>query len=160
MSCAQYQDKETIMTTIIPERRPEWLRVRPPKGENYDNLKHLMRSKELHTVCEEARCPNIGECWGHKTATFMILGDVCTRRCGFCAVQKGAPLEVDYDYQAIAEAIHRTKIELRPLPSDDPRQRNPDIAKAKSVLKWEPQVPLEKGLEKTIAYFSSIIGDI
>ena len=62
------------MTTIIPERRPEWLRVRPPKGENYDNLKQLMRSKELHTVCEEARCPNIGECWGHKTATFMILG--------------------------------------------------------------------------------------
>ena len=67
---------------MIPERRPEWLRVRPPKGENYDNLKQLMRNKGLHTVCEEARCPNIGECWGHKTATFMILGRVCTRSCG------------------------------------------------------------------------------
>ncbi len=68
------ENEETSMATMIPERRPEWLRVRPPKGENYQNLKQLMRSKALHTVCEEARCPNIGECWGHKTATFMILG--------------------------------------------------------------------------------------
>src|SRR5690348_472225 len=83
------------MATIIPERRPEWLRVRPPKGENYENLKQLMRSKELHTVCQEARCPNIGECWGHRTATFMLLGDTCTRNCGFCAVTHGRPLAVD-----------------------------------------------------------------
>src|SRR2546426_10631535 len=85
------------MATMIPERRPEWLRVRPPRGENYDNLKQLMRSKELHTVCEEARCPNIGECWGYKTATFMILGRVCRRRCGVCGVETGSPLGLDLE---------------------------------------------------------------
>ena len=96
------------MTTIIPERRPEWLRVRPPKGENYENLKHLMRSKELHTVCEEARCPNIGECWSHKTATFMILGRVCTRSCGFCAVETGRPIGLDWEEpKRVAEAVQK-----------------------------------------------------
>src|SRR2546429_9730524 len=94
------------MTTIIPERRPEWLRVRPPKGENYENLKNLMRNKELHTVCEEARCPNIGECWGHKTATFMILGRVCTRSCGFCAVETGRPIGLDWEEpKRVAEPV-------------------------------------------------------
>src|SRR5467141_3206713 len=94
------------MATVIPERRPEWLRVRPPRGENYENLKHLMRSKELHTVCEEARCPNIGECWGHKTATFMILGRVCTRSCGFCAVETGRPIGLDWEEpKRVAEAV-------------------------------------------------------
>ena len=72
-------------------RRPEWLKVRMPGGENYHDLKGIMRGLELHTVCESARCPNIGECWRHRTATFMILGELCTRRCGFCAVPKGRP---------------------------------------------------------------------
>jgi lipoic acid synthetase len=72
-------------------RRPEWLKVRIPGGDNYFELKRLMRGQALHTVCESARCPNIGECWSHRTATFMILGDQCTRRCGFCAVPKGRP---------------------------------------------------------------------
>jgi lipoic acid synthetase len=77
-------------------RRPEWLRVRLPTSENYFELKGLMRGLRLHTVCESARCPNIGECWQHRTATFMILGELCTRRCGFCAVPKGKPAgEVD-----------------------------------------------------------------
>ncbi|HEY0754227.1 MAG TPA: lipoyl synthase [Ktedonobacteraceae bacterium] len=94
------------MATTIPERRPEWLRVHPPKGENYDNLKQLMRGKTLHTVCEEARCPNIGECWGHKTATFMILGSVCTRSCGFCAVATGRPQGLDWEEpKRVAEAV-------------------------------------------------------
>jgi lipoic acid synthetase len=79
-------------------RRPEWLRVRLPGGENYFELKGLMRGLGLHTVCESARCPNIGECWGHRTATFMILGEQCTRRCGFCAVPKGMPAgRVDWE---------------------------------------------------------------
>ncbi len=96
------------MTTTIPERRPDWLRVRPPKGENYENLKHLMRSKELHTVCEEARCPNIAECWSHKTATFMILGRVCTRSCGFCAVETGRPIGLDWEEpKRVAEAVQK-----------------------------------------------------
>src|ERR671936_2811395 len=81
----------------IDLRRPEWLKVRFPAGPSYENLRRLMRSKTLHTVCEEARCPNIGECWGAGTATFMILGDICTRSCGFCAVKTGRPTGLDLD---------------------------------------------------------------
>ncbi len=93
---------------IMPTRRPEWLRVRVPTGENYEELKRLMRSKALHTVCEEARCPNIGECWAHRTATFMILGSICTRSCGFCAVATGRPMAVDWEEpRRIAEAVQQ-----------------------------------------------------
>jgi len=80
-----------------PMRRPEWIKVRAPTGETYDWLKGLMRSKELHTVCEEAHCPNIGECWGRGTATFLIMGDVCTRSCKFCDVKTGRPLPLDWE---------------------------------------------------------------
>ncbi len=87
-------------------KRPAWLRAPAPAGENYRDLKGLIERLRLHTVCESAACPNVGECWNHRTATFMILGNVCTRRCGFCAVQKGAPLPVDYDEpQRVAEAV-------------------------------------------------------
>jgi lipoic acid synthetase len=87
-------------------RRPEWLKVRIPGGDSYFELKRLMRGHTLHTVCESARCPNIGECWAHRTATFMILGELCTRRCGFCAVPKGRPAgEVDWaEPERVAEA--------------------------------------------------------
>ena len=85
--------------------RPSWLRAPAPVGETYRELKQLVSDLKLHTVCESAACPNVGECWNRRTATFMILGNVCTRRCGFCAVQKGAPLEVDYDEpRRVAEA--------------------------------------------------------
>ena len=89
-----------------PARRPDWLKVRIPSGENYFELKGLMRGLELHTVCESARCPNIAECWQHRTATFMILGELCTRRCGFCAVPKGRPVgQVDWaEPERVAEA--------------------------------------------------------
>ncbi len=95
-----------MLVTIEPKApRPVWLRAPAPVGENYRNLKHLVETLKLHTVCESAACPNIGDCWNRKTATFMILGNVCTRRCGFCAVQKGAPLPVDYDEpRRVAEA--------------------------------------------------------
>ncbi len=84
------------MTVVEPRRRlPPWLKVRFPAGDRYHDLKRLMRSQTLHTVCEEARCPNIGECWNAGTATFMILGDTCTRACGFCAVTSGRPQTVD-----------------------------------------------------------------
>ena len=76
--------------------RPDWLKARIPDGEGYRNIKETMRGLSLHTVCEEARCPNIGECWNNRTATFMILGNVCTRSCGFCAVQTGKPTELDW----------------------------------------------------------------
>ena len=90
-------DLVQIETSPVRFRRPEWLKVRIPGGENYFELKRLIHGLGLHTVCESARCPNIGECWGHRTATFMILGDLCTRRCGFCAVPKGMPSGVDWD---------------------------------------------------------------
>ncbi len=90
----------------IDLRRPEWLKVRFPTGPTYENLRRLMRSQTLHTVCEEARCPNVGECWGAGTATFMILGDTCTRSCGFCAVKTGRPAELDRDEpRRVAEAV-------------------------------------------------------
>jgi len=90
--------------TPTPER-PSWLRAPAPAGENYQELKGLVRDLKLHTVCESAGCPNVGECWNRRTATFMILGNVCTRRCGFCAVQKGPPMAVDYDEpRRVAEA--------------------------------------------------------
>jgi len=89
-----------------PVRKPEWLKARAPVGENYHNLKSLARSLNLHTVCESAHCPNIGECWQHKTATFMMLGNLCTRRCGFCAVPKGRPEAIDFDEpRRVAEAV-------------------------------------------------------
>ena len=95
-----------MLVNIEPKApRPAWLRAPAPVGDNYRNLKHLVETLELHTVCESAACPNIGDCWNRRTATFMILGNVCTRRCGFCAVQKGAPLAVDYDEpRRVAEA--------------------------------------------------------
>lgn len=89
-------------------KRPAWLKAPAPVGENYRDLKQLVTDLKLHTVCESAACPNIGDCWNRRTATFMILGNVCTRRCGFCAVQKGVPLEMDYDEpRRVAEAVER-----------------------------------------------------
>jgi len=96
----------------LQSRRPEWLKARAPGGANYHDLKVLTNHLRLHTVCESARCPNIGECWEQRTATFMILGDVCTRRCGFCAVPKGAPLAVDYlEAERVAEAVARLELQ-------------------------------------------------
>ncbi len=94
----QREYKEKIEKTNLPlGRRPDWLKVKLPTGKNYNNVKDLMRKQLLHTVCEEARCPNISECWNRRTATFMILGDVCTRSCGFCNVKVGMPNELDFD---------------------------------------------------------------
>jgi lipoic acid synthetase len=80
-----------------PVRKPEWLKARAPGGETFHNLKKLARDLNLHTVCESAQCPNLGECWNQKSATFMMLGNLCTRRCGFCAVPKGKPEPIDFD---------------------------------------------------------------
>ncbi|MBV9609955.1 MAG: lipoyl synthase [Acidobacteria bacterium] len=90
----------------VRKPKPEWLKAPAPLGENYRNLKTLARRLGLHTVCESAQCPNIGECWNHRTATFMLLGNVCTRRCGFCAVPKGRPEAIDWDEpRRVAEAV-------------------------------------------------------
>jgi len=95
---------EEIDTT--PKRRPPWIRVRAPMGETYKEVRHLMRAKALNTVCEEAMCPNLGECWGAGTATFLLLGDVCTRTCGFCDVKHGRPEPLDWDEpERVAQAV-------------------------------------------------------
>ena len=101
------------MSTVAPlhlirprQPKPEWLKVKAPGSENYLRLSKLMRGLGLNTVCEEARCPNIGECWHHGTATFMILGDVCTRACGYCAVAHGKPATLDLDEpRRVANAV-------------------------------------------------------
>jgi lipoic acid synthetase len=96
----------SVLPVAGAERRPEWLKVKIPTGETFQQLKTMMRSKALHTVCEEARCPNMAECWAAGTATFMILGDTCTRSCGFCAVKTGRPgaLDLEEPYR-VAEAV-------------------------------------------------------
>ena len=101
-----------------PAPKPEWLRARAPMGENYHDLKRLSRSLNLHTVCESAQCPNIGECWHSKTATFMMLGNLCTRHCGFCAVPKGRPEPIDFDEpRRVAEAVAALGLEYAVITS-------------------------------------------
>lgn len=96
----------TDVETVRPQRRPEWIRVRAPSGETYAQLQALMRRKELHTVCEEAACPNMGECWNSGTATFLMLGDVCTRSCRFCDIKHGQPTFLDWqEPERVAQAV-------------------------------------------------------
>lgn len=104
--------KEKVEKTKIPlGKRPDWLKVKLPTGENYSNVLKLMRSQKLHTVCEEARCPNLAECWNARTATFMILGDTCTRSCGFCNIKLGLPTELDLDEpRRVAESVEQLNL--------------------------------------------------
>lgn len=100
--------------------KPDWLRVKLPIGESYKNVRNLVDTHKLHTICESGNCPNMGECWGAGTATFMILGNVCTRSCGFCAVATGRPEAVDWDEpQRVAEAIYLMKVKHAVLTSVD-----------------------------------------
>src|SRR5881227_2763845 len=100
-------------SSLVPEaRKPPWLKVRAPGGPNYIRLKGLMHEWNLHSVCEEAHCPNIGECWEDSTATFMILGDVCTRNCGYCAVAHGKPVWEDREEpQRVGRAVGELGLE-------------------------------------------------
>lgn len=108
------------MLKMNHQPRPSWLKVRMPAGENYFRLKTLMHARRLHTVCEGARCPNIGECWSAGTATFLILGDVCTRACKFCAVKTGLPPEYDLDEpRRIADAIRQMELRYAVITSVD-----------------------------------------
>ena len=109
---------EKIDTT--PIRRPSWIKVRAPSGETVDHLRDMMRSKALHTVCEEANCPNMGECWGSGTATFLILGDVCTRRCGFCDIMHGKPQAIDWgEPERVAQAVQSMDLKHAVITSVD-----------------------------------------
>ena len=102
-----------MATEVRPKHpKPAWLKVRAPTGDRYTAIKRLMRTQALHTVCEEARCPNVGECWNDGHATFMILGDTCTRACGFCAVTSGRPGELDLmEPLRLATAVDRMKLD-------------------------------------------------
>lgn len=101
-------------------KKPDWLRVKLPIGENYKNVRNIVNTHKLHTICESGNCPNMGECWGAGTATFMILGNICTRSCGFCNVATGRPGVVDWDEpQRVAEAIHLMKVKHAVITSVD-----------------------------------------
>jgi lipoyl synthase len=104
--------KEKIEQTKVPlGKRPDWLKIKLPVGDNFNDVRNLMRKQKLNTVCEEANCPNLAECWNHRTATFMILGDICTRTCGFCNVKSGLPTEFDLDEpRRVVESIKELKL--------------------------------------------------
>ncbi|MFL5613303.1 MAG: lipoyl synthase [Gemmatimonadaceae bacterium] len=128
----------------LPERKPGWLKVRAPGGPNYLRLKQLMRELDLHTVCEEAHCPNVGECWEHGTATFMILGDVCTRNCAYCAVAHGRPPKFDpAEPERVARAVAEMRLQHAVITSVD-RDDLPDFgawAFAETIRQIKQQVP-------------------
>lgn len=109
-----------------PKRRPDWIKVRAPAGETYEWLRDMMRTKALHTVCEEAHCPNMGECWGSGTATFLLMGDVCTRSCGFCDIKTGRPSPLDWlEPERVARAVQAMKLRHAVITSVN-RDERPD----------------------------------
>lgn len=128
-----------------PEQRmkkPDWLRVRLPIGEEYKKVRSLVDTHKLHTICESGNCPNMGECWGAGTATFMILGNVCTRSCGFCSVATGRPLEPDFDEpQRVAEAIYLMKVKHAVITSVD----RDELRDGGSII-WENTIRAVKAL--------------
>jgi lipoic acid synthetase len=139
-----YQILGRHRTEPLPERKPAWLKVKAPGGPNYLRLKQLMRSLDLHTVCEEAHCPNVGECWEHGTATFMILGDVCTRNCAYCAVAHGRPPKFDpAEPDRVAEACAEMQLRHVVLTSVD-RDDLPDFgawAFAETIRQIKARLP-------------------
>lgn len=123
-------------------KKPDWLRVKLPTGENYRHVRSLVNEHKLHTICESGNCPNMGECWGAGTATFMILGNICTRSCGFCAVATGRPLPPDYDEpQRVAEAIHLMKVKHAVITSVD----RDDLKDGGSII-WQNTVNAVRAL--------------
>ena len=131
--------------TYVRPRKPSWLKVKIPIGENYKKVRNLVDTYKLHTICESGNCPNMGECWGAGTATFMILGNVCTRSCGFCAVATGRPKFVDYDEpKRVAEAIKLMQVKHAVITSVN-RDELPD----KGAQIWHDTVKLVKEFSPT-----------
>jgi lipoyl synthase len=128
----------------LPDRKPSWLKVKAPGGQNYVRLKNLMRDLDLHTVCEEAHCPNVGECWEHNAATFMILGDVCTRNCAYCAVAHGRPPKYDpAEPERVGEAVAAMQLRHIVITSVD-RDDLPDFGAwvfAETIRRIHERVP-------------------
>jgi lipoyl synthase len=144
MSEVLYQIMGRHRVEPLPERKPSWLKVKAPGGPNYLRLKHMMRELDLHSVCEEAHCPNVGECWEHGTATFMILGDVCTRNCAYCAVSHGRPPKYDIsEPDRVAEAIAQMNLQHAVITSVD-RDDLPDFGAyifAETIRQIHARVP-------------------
>ena len=127
-------------------KKPDWLRVKLPIGESYKNVRNLVDTHKLHTICESGNCPNMGECWGEGTATFMILGNVCTRSCGFCAVATGRPEAVDWDEpQRVAEAIYLMKVKHAVITSVD----RDELKDGGSII-WYNTIKAVKSLNETL----------
>ena len=144
MSEVLYQIMGRHKSEPLPERKPSWLKVKAPGGPNYLRLKQMMRELDLHSVCEEAHCPNVGECWEHGTATFMILGDVCTRNCAYCAVAHGRPPKYDIsEPDRVAEAIAQMNLQHAVITSVD-RDDLPDFGAyifAETIRQIHQRVP-------------------
>jgi lipoic acid synthetase len=144
MSEVLYQIMGRHRVEPLPERKPSWLKVKAPGGPNYMRLKHMMRELDLHSVCEEAHCPNVGECWEHGTATFMILGDVCTRNCAYCAVAHGRPPKYDIaEPGRVAQAIAEMNLQHAVITSVD-RDDLPDFGAyifAETIRQIHERVP-------------------
>ncbi|MEO7531357.1 MAG: lipoyl synthase [Sediminibacterium sp.] len=131
-----------IDNSETPLKKPNWLRVKLPIGESYKHVRGLVDTHKLHTICESGNCPNMGECWGAGTATFMILGNICTRSCGFCAVATGRPDAVDWDEpQRVAEAIHLMKVKHAVITSVD----RDELKDGGSII-WYNTIEAVKGL--------------
>jgi len=144
MSEVLYQIMGRHRALPLPERKPSWLKVKAPGGPNYLRLKQMMRELDLHSVCEEAHCPNVGECWEHGTATFMILGDVCTRNCAYCAVAHGRPPKYDIEEpDRVAQAIAEMRLKHAVITSVD-RDDLPDFGAyifAETIRQIHARVP-------------------
>ncbi len=139
-------ENETITTKI---KKPKWLRVKLPTGENYKKVRNLVDEHKLHTICESGSCPNMGECWGEGTATFMILGNICTRSCGFCAVKTGKPEEVDiYEPGRVANSVKIMGVKHAVITSvdrDDLKDGGSDIwaQTVRAIRQQSPQTTME-----------------
>ncbi|HKY98063.1 MAG TPA: lipoyl synthase [Gemmatimonadaceae bacterium] len=144
MSEVLYQIMGRHRSEPLPERKPSWLKVKAPGGPNYLRLKQRMRELDLHSVCEEAHCPNVGECWEHGTATFMILGDVCTRNCAYCAVSHGRPPAYDIaEPERVAQAVAEMQLQHAVITSVD-RDDLPDFGAyifAETIRQIHARVP-------------------
>ena len=154
------------------QKKPKWLRVKLPTGKNYKHVRKLVSDNKLHTICESGNCPNMGECWGEGTATFMILGNICTRSCGFCAVATGRPLPVDWDEpEKVAESVRLMEVKHCVITSVD-RDELPDggsliwVETVKAVRRKSPGTTMEtlipdfKGIEEQVQRIIDVAPEI
>ena len=165
-------NKEQIISSNNVQKKPKWLRVKFPTGENYKRVRKLVSDNNLHTICESGNCPNMGECWGEGTATFMILGNICTRSCGFCSVATGRPLPVDWEEpDKVAESVRFMEVKHCVITSVD-RDELPDggslvwVETVNAVRRKSPGTTMEtlipdfKGIEEQVQRIIDVAPEI